>query len=460
MGFFDFLGDLSSSIGDVAGNLGSDISSFFGGGSGVSDVFDAGNVNLLPSGLDPSSLSSGFDFGSTFGGADLLGGLSSLAGGGGDLFSGSATFNPSSVNLGLPGAGTDPSNLFPAGSTFSPNGLNIGSAAGMASGPLKTALSSPSGGGTTNPATAPVTAPTQGPAATGGQSQTPTNLPTGTSSGGGVLGGLLSNPTALLAAIGPLMGAINAKDQTDLGPDAAKLRTMADQNQNLITSLTGEAQAEKVGNLPGPAMGSLAQSLAEQKAGVLSRYQNMGMSGSSAEAADLAALNQQNESQRFQIGLNMAQEGLSQVTGLQTQDVGIYQELMNAQAQRDQEYMQAMADLADGLGKAFSGAGANPASTQTTPAQAGGGTPAAPVTDPTFADTFNPSDVSLLPQTLTTLPDPSSLFPTGGTFGAAPVTASLPTPSTLLPSGASFNPANSNIDLSNLFGSVDLSAYL
>lgn len=188
---------------------------------------------------------------------------------------------------------------------------------------------------------------------------TPTSPPAPGGAGGAGGGvtipslGDLGKYAPLLAMIPGIMGAINSKDQTDLGPDAAKMRALADKNAGLADSLSAEAQAEKMGNLPGPALASLAASTAEQRAAMRQRYSQMGMSGSSAEGADMAALNQQAEGQRFQIGLGMASEALGQVQNLNTADIGIYKDLMTAQAQRDEEYMQAMAELMKGLGTAL-----------------------------------------------------------------------------------------------------------
>lgn len=410
MSFLDSLiggaSDLFSGIGDVAGNLGSDISSWFGGGtdalSGATGSFSSGNVNFLPAGM--SSVTSP-DWGaalSTAGGnafSDALG-----------LGAGLGTFSPGSVNF---TGGVTPTSLNAPGTFSSSTPVNVtgtstgglGSFGGLASGAVKALL----GGGTGQGGVAGGNTPAGG-------TSSPQLTPTGSTAGGGTsgggilggLGGLLSNPAAIAGLISPVMAAINAKDQTDLGPDAAKLRTLADNNQNQINQLSAEAQAEKTGQLPGQAMAALEASMAQQKASMSSRYAAMGMSGSSAEGADMAALNQQNESQRFQIGLNMANEGLSQVSGLQSQDVGIYQQLMDAQAQRDQEYMQAMADLASGMGKAFSGAGstgttgttgATPASLASLLQSVGGGLVGSPggISIP-GTDVTAPTPVTGLPQ--------------------------------------------------------------
>lgn len=439
MSWFDSLlsgaSDLFSSVGDAVGNVGSEISSWFGGGGG--DV--AGAAPNLTGGINPSAVN--FD-------------ASSLGSGG--------LFDASSVNLGGIGSGLNLSpmdaitsgisGISPAGT---PGGIDTSGLVASPSGGLSIpglldpntigAVSSALGGGSRTPTASPQGS-TSRPTATGATGATGGSNGGFLSGVGSTVGSVLSNPAAIAGLISPMMAAINAKDQTNLGPDAAKLRTMADNNQHQIDQLSAEAQAEKVGNLPGPAMAALEASMAQQKASLASRYAAMGMSGSSAEGADMAALNQQNEAQRFNIGLSMGNEALSQVTGLQSQDVGIYQNLMTAQAERDQEYMQAMADLASGIGKAFSGPSGSTVTPASTPSTAGltpspsGGLPIPGLTDPNTSPLADLTNLGIF----TSGADPTATPAFDASQAGAPQ---------FLPSALT-SYLNSGADLTNLFASA------
>lgn len=350
------------SLWDFASNL-------FGGGGGSSDPFSFDPSSVLSSAsIDPSltdflSSTQPFSLDSLTSQLDNIGStisdIGNVGSSVGSFFGSGGPLDPTQVNLG------DLSGMFSAPSGGGGGGFSLGSL-GSYLPAARSIISGVTGGGSPVPSAAnPVTAVRQSVTPATPTSNVPglTNTPQalsavgqalGGSSGGigGLLSSVLGNGT-LLSMIPGIYSAISSKDQSNLGPDAASLRTQATTNQNLINSLSAEAQAEKMGNLPGPALASLEQSKAEQQAAFNSAYNRMGMSGSTAAADDAAALNRANEAQRYQIGLNMAQQGLQQVQDLTGQNVGIYNDLMQAQTQRDEEYMQAMSNLAGAMGKAF-----------------------------------------------------------------------------------------------------------
>ncbi len=86
------------------------------------------------------------------------------------------------------------------------------------------------------------------------------------------------------------------------------------------------AQAALTGQLPGSAEILVEQGLKAKQAAIRQNYAQLGMSGSSAEAQDLAYAAQAAEAERFQIGQGMAQTGFKAAG----QELGMEQSLLEA----------------------------------------------------------------------------------------------------------------------------------
>ena len=75
-------------------------------------------------------------------------------------------------------------------------------------------------------------------------------------------------------------------------------------------------------------MAALNQAKQAAQAQVRAKYAGMGLSGSSAEAQDLANVEQSSVAQQFQIGQQMAQTGLSELNTSQSQEGSLYEALL------------------------------------------------------------------------------------------------------------------------------------
>jgi len=84
------------------------------------------------------------------------------------------------------------------------------------------------------------------------------------------------------------------------------------EQQHIAENARQLATAEQEGILPPAAQQTLQHNLDAARAAVQAKYASMGMTGSTAEAQDLQALNDQVIAQQFQLGQSMAQQGLTQ----------------------------------------------------------------------------------------------------------------------------------------------------
>src|SRR5271157_24923 len=174
----------------------------------------------------------------------------------------------------------------------------------------------------------------------------------GDESGGGkglfggspALGLLAAAPVALQA----LRGTQPYKGETQLQQSAAQLGQQGTQLQNYL----------QTGTLPPGAQAAINQATASAQAAIRSQYAAMGMSGSSAEAQDLAAAQQQGAAQ----GTNMAMQLLN--SGIQSSQMSdqLYQDIMNQSMQQDQDLSAAIGNFASMAG---GGTGGNSGSTRT-----------------------------------------------------------------------------------------------
>ena len=155
------------------------------------------------------------------------------------------------------------------------------------------------------------------------------------------LGSAISaNSNLLIPAAGLAYSAIQGNKMPpgydQIASQAAALGQQGTQLSQYLTS----------GTLPPGIQSGVNQASEAAKATIRSRYAAMGMSGSSSEAQDLAAVDERMASEGANIGMQLLQQGVSE-TGLSSQ---LYQALMGTAISQDQQ-------LADAIG-AFSKAAA------------------------------------------------------------------------------------------------------
>ncbi len=165
----------------------------------------------------------------------------------------------------------------------------------------------------------------------------------GDGKGGGLFGG--SPALGLLAAAPVALEAIRGsqpfKGETQLQQSAAQLGQQGKELQNYL----------QTGTLPPGAQAAINQATASAQAAIRSQYAAMGMSGSSAEAQDLAAAQQAGVTQ----ATNMAAQLLS--TGVQDTQMSdqLYQDIMNQSMQEDQDLSSAIGSFASMAGGGLGG---------------------------------------------------------------------------------------------------------
>jgi len=111
--------------------------------------------------------------------------------------------------------------------------------------------------------------------------------------------------------------------------------SLATQGQQLTSFLQN-------GTLPPGVQGALTQAAHSAKAAIRSQYAARGMSGSSAEAQDLAGVDQTIASQGVSIATQLLQTGISE----QNLSAQLYSTIMSAQLNQDNQLSQAIAALA------------------------------------------------------------------------------------------------------------------
>lgn len=135
------------------------------------------------------------------------------------------------------------------------------------------------------------------------------------------------------------------KSLVDSGPSSVEkaVQSMA-QNANAQGTQLESYLAN--GTLPPGAQQYVDQQTAAQKASIMSKYAQMGMTGSTAEAQELANVASQAQAQMFQLASTLYQNGVSQ-TGASSQ---LYQTLMNAQNQDNTDIGNAISNFVSSLG--------------------------------------------------------------------------------------------------------------
>lgn len=148
--------------------------------------------------------------------------------------------------------------------------------------------------------------------------------------GGGLLASGLMN-TSTPPGSGPLTAAAGTSTT-----NAANLRSMANPNLNAINT----------GALPAGAQSAIQQATGAAKASIRSKFAGMGLSGSSMEGQELASVDQQAATQRFQQSQELAKLGL-QESGLASGQEALASEdflaLMNARVRQDDRLANALA---------------------------------------------------------------------------------------------------------------------
>lgn len=335
-GFFDFLGGLlgggdSNPFGDL------DFTSAPTGGFGDFGGFDFGG--------------GGFDFTSPTDFGGLLGG-----------FGGDTPIPLQTAPSGLPGLipGSDPtSNAFtgaPAnvGQLLTPNGSYTPSGGNnLTNLPLQQIAQLIAGSGSPAPGSGGIVQLLNPPGPVNGSGGGSGNPLTGAGGSGGGAGG--GNPLGGLLTAGGLAGLVGSLfTNNGLGPAADALNAKAKNQEDLVNNqILPTALANQQGYINGQALRSIDQQLQRSEASMRQRYAEMGMSGSTMEAQDLAGLREQAQTQSFNEAQQMAATGLSTAASLSGQDAQIYQQLMQEQVAQDAALQDAMARVA----AAFAGGG-------------------------------------------------------------------------------------------------------
>jgi hypothetical protein len=269
-------------VGGAIGDAGSAI------GSGIGSLFGMGGQPTVP-GLNQGVSGVEGNFGApTFDAAKVIGGnipgISASPAGGSFDFS---QLNPSGTGTLTPG--------LPTGSLDASGGASINPL------PNTDSLTAPTTG---------LTSPTQATAAVpsidGASSAASASKPNGMQS---LLSSLL-NPKALPIA---LESGMLLKDVLQGQPSQEKtLKALATQQQNQATLQQNMGNAAQQGSLPQALSQQLDQQLNQRIASIKSQYAAAGMSGSSAEAADIQAATIDNQGQKFALGQQLAQSSFAQ----------------------------------------------------------------------------------------------------------------------------------------------------
>jgi hypothetical protein len=159
---------------------------------------------------------------------------------------------------------------------------------------------------------------------------------------------LLANPKLLEG--GALAGVelLNANKQM---PEQKALQALATQQGGIAKNQGELAMAEQQGLLPAGATNMFQGMLNANLAAVRAKYAQMGMTGSTAEMEDLAAVRDQVMSSIFQEGQTMATQGfknMSDATGVQST---LLQEILKTQLQQNTDLGNALATFAGAAAK-------------------------------------------------------------------------------------------------------------
>lgn len=130
------------------------------------------------------------------------------------------------------------------------------------------------------------------------------------------------------------------------GQDVDSMRKLAGDLGNRGSHLLDTSLANQQGHLDATALNAIERRSRQAEAGVRQNYAQMGMSGSSMEAQDLAGVQERATQETFDIGQNMAISGLQTAAQLIGDQSNIYSQLMQAQIAQDEELSRAIMDFA------------------------------------------------------------------------------------------------------------------
>lgn len=167
--------------------------------------------------------------------------------------------------------------------------------------------------------------------------------------GGGGTAAAATHPSLLKDAIGALPVALSVLKSNQTPAAEKQLQALAGNAESQQGINQNLANTAIEGNLPGGAEIGIQQALAAAQAQIRASYATMHLTGSSAEAQDLAAAEQRAQSQRFEIGQQMAQTGLSQATANGGMAANLYKAILDQDTARGTELSDALSKYAAGL---------------------------------------------------------------------------------------------------------------
>ena len=154
-----------------------------------------------------------------------------------------------------------------------------------------------------------------------------------------ILGGALSSPAALVAggglALDVLRGNQNPPGYNQILTQANQANQQSQQLQSYLSS----------GQLPPGLQTSLDSARADAEASIKSRYANMGMSGSSAEAQDIQNMHSRIVSQGADMAMQLFQQGVSE----QAISSRLYETIMQEQIAQDQQLSSGITNMVTAL---------------------------------------------------------------------------------------------------------------
>lgn len=163
-------------------------------------------------------------------------------------------------------------------------------------------------------------------------------------------GGFFQNPNVKNALGAGVLG-LDLFKGLQTPPGVSALKTLAGQEGNLAKVGQAQEWAGNNGILPAGAEAKVQANLNASIAAIKSNYAKMGMSGSSAETADINAAKQAAEAETFQIGQGYAQQGLSELqTAMGAQDT-LLSQILNAETAQDTALGQSLAAFAGATAK-------------------------------------------------------------------------------------------------------------
>jgi hypothetical protein len=202
---------------------------------------------------------------------------------------------------------------------------------------------------------------------------------------------------------------ISSLQQNDL-PYQKELEGIGYNALDTAKMMTPVAMANMQGIIGGPAMGAIDTNLQRQNAQIRTTYNQMGMSGSTAEAQDLARAGQDATSQQYELGRQMASTGYQGIANQMGIADTTFSNLMTMQMQNDRE----LQDALEAYAAMFAGGGAPGATGTVTPI------PDVTVTTPTVGGPYVP--VGTVNTGPLTLPPAGTVYPGVGVVNTGPLT--------------------------------------